>query len=192
MAGLKRDNLHFSHLAVQVQIQQPPTIPSAPLLPGQVPLVPLSLSTDAIARIFAALASLGIGSMQQIAGGGQLASQDGVTTVIVTANAFQFTEDLTRSNMDSAHHKLGSAADALYRELAPRSVILQQVVDLQAVWDNLGRPADEFVADRFLNPNASKVVDEIGFTFAGAGIRLSVFRPIVGTLPPGVSEIFRN
>jgi hypothetical protein len=189
MAGLKRDNLHFSLLTVQALIQQLPSIPSAPLLPGQVPLVPLSLSTDAIARIFAAIASLGIGSMQQIAGGAQLASQDGVTAVIVTANALQFTEDLTRSNMESAHHKLGSAADALFRELAPRSVLLQQTVDLQGVWDSLGRPADEFVAASFLNPSASKVVDDIGFTFAGAGIRLSVFRPIMGTLPPGVSML---
>src|SRR5258706_5416148 len=117
MAGLKRDTLRFSRLSVQAQIQQPPSIPSGPLLPGQVPLAPLSLSTEAIARIFAALASLGLTSMNQIPGGAQLASQDGVTSVIVTANALQFTEDVTRSSMDSALHKLGSAADALVREL---------------------------------------------------------------------------
>jgi len=189
MAGLKRDNLRFSRLSVQAQIQQPPSIPSGPLLPGQVPLAPLSLSTEAIARIFAALAPLGMSSMQMIAGGALLASPDGITNVIATANALQFTEDVSRSNMDSARHKLGSAADALFHELAPRSAILQQAVDLQAVWDGLGQPADEFVASRFLNPGASKLVDDIGFTFAGAGIRLSVYRPVIGPLPAGVSML---
>jgi hypothetical protein len=88
--------------------------------------------------------------------------------------------------MDSALHKLASASDALFRELAPRSAILQQAVDLQAVWDGLSQPADEFVASRFLNVGASKLVDDIGFTFAGAGIRLSVYRPVMGSLPAGV------
>jgi len=189
VAGLKRDNLHFSRLSVQAQIQQPPSIPSGPLLPGQVPLAPLSLTTEAIARMFAALAPLGIGSMQLIAGGAELASPDAVTDLIVTANAFQFTEDVSRSSMDSALHKLSSAVDALFHELAPSSAILQQAVDLQAVWDGLSQPADDFVASRFVNHGATKVVDDIGFTFTGAGIRLSVYRPVIGGLPPGVSML---
>lgn len=186
MAGLKRDNLHFSRLAIQAQIQQPPTIPSGPLLPGQVPLAPLSLVTDACARIYAVLASVGITSMASVPGGVELASPDSITNVVTTANELQLTEDVSRSSIDSAIHKLGSTVDALFHELAPGSVILQQFVDLQAVWDGLGQPADEFVSSKFVHPKAAKLVEDLGFTFLGAGIRLSVIRPVIGRLPAGV------
>ncbi len=186
MAGLKRDNLRFSRLGVQAQIQQPPTIPTGPLLPGQVLLPPLALSTEASARIYSALAPLGITSMQSVGGGVELASPDGITSVTATANELQFAEDVSRSSIDSARHKLGSSVEALFKELAPRSVILQQAVDLQGVWEGLGVAADQFVLSRFLNPDATRLVDDIGYTFIGAGIRLTVTGPVMGQMPPGV------
>ncbi len=188
MAGLSREGLRFSRLTIQTQILQPTLVQSV-VLPGQVPQPPQALTSDSVARIYAGIAKHGFTSMQQVPGGAQMATGDGVSVVLVTANSFQFSEDLTRSAWQQALERLSVTVEVYAHEVAPQSFILQEVVDLQGIWENLGQGADAYIAHRFLKPGVEKLVEDFGFSYNGGAIRLNLVRPVTASVPPGLTVI---
>ena len=185
MGHLNKDDLHLSRLTVQAQLLQVTPAQSG-LLPGQVPQAPQGLSPEAVARMYAELVKHGYVSLQQVPGGAQMASGDGASVLIATANVFQFVEDLTRSAWQVVVDKLAFTVERYSHEVAPGALIVAQIVDLHAVWDNLGRSADEYVSQRFLKPGVEKLVEDFGYEFNGSGVRLNLVKDVAPDLPPGV------
>lgn len=186
MAGLKRDDLHLTQLSAAAAIVSPPAPPS----PGAtINLAPQALSARDASAIYADVARYGFSSFQMVPGGVQMASADGITTLALTGTGWQFAEDLTRSVFEQAADKLAVAIELFMGKLPAGTLTFNQVVDLHAVWDNIGESADKYIAQRFLQPQAEEVVAGLpgGLTFNGGAIRLGLVRPIETPLPPGVS-----
>ncbi len=188
MSPLNRDGLRFTRLTVQAQVLQQPSL-AAPLIPGQVIQAPQTLSAQSIARIYGEVAQYGLTSLQQVPGGAQVSTPDGISTLVVAATTLQYIEDLMRSSIGSAMERLGPVVEAYWHEITPGAVILAQLVDLQSVWDGAGENAVDFIRHRFLRPTAERVVDELGFEFKGGAVRLAIARPSQEPLPPGVGVI---
>jgi hypothetical protein len=178
------EKLRFTRIDVRGQVIQPPSIPQV-LLPGQVPQVPQVLAAQVIARIYGEVAKYGFASLQEVPGGALIGSADGFTTLLLTASFFHFGEDISKSSFGPSVEKLGITMEVFFRQLAPGTAVVGHVVDLQAVWDDLGEQADALIERRFLKPAASKLVAEIGLAYNGGAIRLSLARPVTGGLPAG-------
>lgn len=188
MSPLNRDGLRFTRLTVQAQILQQPAL-AAPLVPGQVIQAPQTLSAQAIARIYGEVAQFGFTSLNQVPGGAQAATPDGISTVVVAAGVLQYVEDLTRSSIRIAIDRLGPVVDAYWKELTPGAVVLAEAVDLQGVWEGAGESAPDFIRRRFLKPAAERIVDDLGFELNGGAIRLAIVRPSPTALPPGIGLV---
>jgi hypothetical protein len=159
------------------------------LLPGQTIQAPQGFSAQAVARIYGEVAQHGLTSLQQVPGGAQASTPDGISTLVVTASTFQYVEDLTRSSIGNALDHLGPLVEAYWRELTPGAVLLAQAVDLQGVWEGIGESAVDFITHRFLRPAALRLVDDLGYEFKGGAIRLALSRPSQGALPPGIGVV---
>ena len=188
-SGLNRENnLHLTRLTVAASIFSPPT--SASAAGPMAILAPKALLPRDASAIYAEVARFGFTSLQTVPGGVQIASEDGVSVLALTGTGWQFTEDLSQSGgFEPAISKIDVAIRAFLEKLPPNTVMLNQTVDLQATWENLGAQADEHIENRFLKPQARKIVSDIeNLEFNGAGLRLNLTRPI-GDLPPGVQPL---
>jgi len=186
-AALNKDDLHLTRLASSATIVTPPPAPATP--GGPINLAARALSARDSSAIYGEIARYGFSSFQMVPGGAQMASGDGVTTLTLTGTGWGFVEDLSRSVFEQAADKLAVSVGLLVQSLPEGTFMFNHLVDLHAVWDNIGESTDSYISKRFLQPQAEQVVTGLpgGLVFNGGAIRLGLARPSDTSLPPGVS-----
>jgi hypothetical protein len=185
MPGLWQDDLRLIRLAVAAAIVSLPS----PAPPGQTPsLTPPALSPEDAAKIYTAVARYGFSNFQMIPGGVRMISDGNLTQLTVTGTGWSFAEDLSRSVFEHARDKLGVIIGQLKEILPSQSLMLNLVVDLHALWSNIGEQADIYIANRFLKPEAERLANSLpALQYNGGAIRLNLVRESTLELPPGVT-----
>jgi hypothetical protein len=175
-----REQLRLHALTVQGQF-------AYPMKPNQLPVtIPPALSAKHASEIYGELARFGFATFQQVPGGAQLISADGQTTIVVTATQWAFGQMMTASpGFRPALDQLGVALRELLQRLEPDLWIVNQFVDIQALWP-LGSSAEDYIARRFLTRSAIDLAEGLGLRFNGGAIRLNLDRPTEVPVPPGL------
>jgi hypothetical protein len=175
---LNKEKLRLTTLGVQATLFAPPRGPV---------LEPQSLSPKDASSIYAELARYGFAAFQLVPGGAQMATADRVSALTLTGAGWSYQEDLSRSAFELALSKLDVAISNYVERLAPGTMMVQQLVDLQGMWEIEGLAADKLIAQIYLKDAVHRLAEAIGgLNYQGSGIRLNLTRQAAASVPGAI------